>query len=69
LFLIPTAQALHASTTAVSAAIIVALLVGATAMLPIGRYLDRHGGRVLMTGSSVLATPARHGRRRTGVAA
>ncbi len=55
-FLAPTAQALHASTTAVTGAMTAALLAGAATMLPVGRYLDRHGGRGLMTGGSVLAT-------------
>lgn len=44
-FLAPTAQALHASTTAVTGAMTLALLAGAVTMLPVGRYLDRHGGK------------------------
>ena len=55
-FLAPTAQALHASSTAVTGAMTLALLAGAVTMLPVGRYLDRHGGRGLMTGGSMLAT-------------
>lgn len=55
-FLAPTAQALHASTTAVTGVMTAALLAGATTMLPVGRYLDRHGGRVLMTGGALGAT-------------
>lgn len=55
-FLAPAAQALHASTTAVTGAMTLALLAGAATMLPVGRYLDRHGGRSLMTGGSMLAT-------------
>lgn len=51
-FLTPTAQTLHASTTAMT----VALLAGAATMLPVGRHLDRHGGRSLMTGGAVAAT-------------
>jgi len=55
-FLAPTARALGASTTAVTGAMTVALLAGAATMLPVGRYLDRHGGRLLMTGGGILAT-------------
>ena len=31
-------------------------LAGAVAAVPVGRWLDRHGGRALMTGGSILAT-------------
>jgi predicted MFS family arabinose efflux permease len=55
-FLTPTAQALHASTTAATGAMTLALLAGAATMLPVGRYLDRHGARGLVTGGGVLAT-------------
>lgn len=55
-FLTPTAQALHASTTAVTGAMTLALLAGAATMLPVGRHLDRRGGRGLMTAGALLAT-------------
>jgi predicted MFS family arabinose efflux permease len=55
-FLAPTAQALHASAAAVTGAMTVALVAGAATMLPVGRHLDRHGGRALMTGGGALAT-------------
>ena len=44
-FLVPTATALHTSTTIVTGALTAALLAGALAAVPIGRWLDRHGGR------------------------
>ncbi|MFL6114938.1 MAG: MFS transporter [Catenulispora sp.] len=55
-FLIPTAAALHTSTTTVTGAMTVSLLAGAGAAVPIGRWLDRHGGRALMTAGSATAT-------------
>ncbi|MBR7828705.1 MFS transporter [Actinospica sp. MGRD01-02] len=55
-FLAPTAQALHASTTAVTGAMTLALIAGAASMLPVGRWLDRHGGRMLMTAGAIVAT-------------
>lgn len=55
-FLTPAAVALHASTTAVTGALTASLLAGALAAVPVGRWLDRHGGRTLMTGGSILAT-------------
>jgi MFS family permease len=54
-FLVPTAAALHTSTTTVTGALTVALLAGAVAAVPVGRRLDRHGGRALMTLGSLLA--------------
>src|SRR4051812_21313634 len=55
-FLVPTAVALHTSTTVVTGALAAALLAGAGAAVPVGRWLDRHGGRALMTAGSALAT-------------
>ncbi len=55
-FLLPTAVALHTSTTTVTGALTAALLAGAVAAVPVGRRLDRHGGRALMTAGSALAT-------------
>ena len=55
-FLTPAAHALGASTTAVTGAMTAALLAGAATMLPVGRHLDRYGGRLLMTGGGILAT-------------
>jgi MFS family permease len=52
----PMAASLHASTTAVTGAMTVSVLVGAGVAVPVGRWLDRHGGRALMTTGSVLAT-------------
>ncbi|GAB1689745.1 MFS transporter [Krasilnikovia sp. M28-CT-15] len=54
--LLPMAADLHASTTAVTAAMTASVLAGAVAAVPVGRWLDRRGGRVLMTTGSVLAT-------------
>jgi MFS family permease len=48
----PMAATLHTSTTAVTASI----LVGAVMAVPVGRWLDRHGGRALMTTGSLVAT-------------
>jgi MFS family permease len=55
-FLTPTAQALHVSTMVVTGAMTLALVAGAATMLPVGRWLDRHGGRMLMTSGAVAAT-------------
>lgn len=55
-FLTPMAASLRVSTTAVTGALTVSLLAGAAAALPVGRWLDRHGGRGLMTAGSVVAT-------------
>ena len=55
-FLTPMAASLHVSTTAVTGALTVSLLAGAGAALPVGRWLDRHGGRGLMTAGSLAAT-------------
>jgi MFS family permease len=55
-FLTPMRRDLAASTAQVTGALTLALLVSAIAAVPIGRWLDRHGGRSLMTGGSVAAT-------------
>jgi predicted MFS family arabinose efflux permease len=55
-FLAPTARALHTSTTTVTGALTASLLAGAAAAFPVGRWLDRHGGRALMATGSLLAT-------------
>jgi predicted MFS family arabinose efflux permease len=55
-FLVPTAAELHTSTTTVTGAWTSSLLAGAAAAFPIGRWLDRHGGRALMSGGSIAAT-------------
>jgi MFS family permease len=47
---------LSASTTAVTGALTGSILAGAACAVPVGRWLDRHGGRALMTTGSVLAT-------------
>lgn len=57
-FLIPMARDLHASSTAITAALTLAVLVAASAAIPVGRWIDRHGGRGLMLGGSILGTLA-----------
>jgi predicted MFS family arabinose efflux permease len=52
----PMAASLHASTTAVTGALTASVLAGAAMAVPVGRWLDRHGGRALMTAGSVAAT-------------
>jgi predicted MFS family arabinose efflux permease len=54
--LVPMARDLNASTTAVTGALTASVLAGAAAAIPAGRWLDRHGGRALMTGGSVAGT-------------
>ncbi len=51
--LTPIAENLHASTAAVTGAATVSILVAAAAAIPVGRWLDRHGGRAAMTAGSV----------------
>jgi len=55
-FLVPVAHDLHVSTTAVTGALTLATLVGAALAVPVGRWLDRHGGRALMATGSVAGT-------------
>jgi MFS family permease len=54
--LAPLAHDLHTSTTAVTGALTAATLAGAAAAVPVGRWLDRHGGRALMTTGSAAGT-------------
>jgi MFS family permease len=55
-FLRPMEQDLGASRVAVTGAFSVGLGVSALAALPVGRWIDRHGARGLMTAGSGLAT-------------
>src|SRR2546423_4731708 len=50
------AGALHASTATVTGALTASVLAGAAMAVPVGRWLDRHGGRALMTTGSCAAT-------------
>ncbi|MBQ1026804.1 MFS transporter [Micromonospora sp. C95] len=52
----PMAASLKGSTTAVTGALTASVLAGALVTIPIGRWLDRHGGRALMTAGSIAAT-------------
>ncbi|WBB90818.1 MFS transporter [Verrucosispora sp. WMMC514] len=52
----PMAASLDASTTAVTGALTASVLAGALMAVPVGRWLDRHGGRALMTTGSITAT-------------
>jgi MFS family permease len=52
----PMAGTLRTSTTAVTGAFTCSVLAGAVLAVPVGRWLDRHGGRALMTTGSVTAT-------------
>ncbi|WP_433334841.1 MFS transporter [Spirillospora sp. CA-294931] len=54
--LTPMRHDLNAGTTQVTAALTISLLTGAVAAVPVGRLLDRRGGRALMTTGSVAAT-------------
>jgi MFS family permease len=56
--LTPIAADLHATTAAVTGAATTSILVAAAAAIPVGRWLDRHGGRALMTGGSMLGVAA-----------
>jgi MFS family permease len=55
-FLRPMEEALGASRVAITGAFSVGLGVAALLALPVGRWLDRHGPRALMTAGSCLAT-------------
>lgn len=55
-FLIPTVRDLHTSTPVVTGALTCSLLAGAVAAVPVGRHLDRHGGRTLMSAGSITAS-------------
>ncbi|WP_249040740.1 MFS transporter [Actinoplanes teichomyceticus] len=54
--LVPIAADLHTSATAVTGAFTASVLASAVLAVPIGRRLDRHGGRALMTCGSLLGT-------------
>lgn len=54
----PIAADLHTDTAHVSAALTISVLVAAGAAIPVGRWLDRHGGRALMTAGSALGAVA-----------
>ena len=56
--LTPIAVDLHASTAAVTGAATLSILTAAAAAIPVGRWLDRHGGRALMTAGSILGVAA-----------
>ena len=45
----PIVADLHTSTTAVTGALTIAILTWAVTAVPVGRWLDRHGGRTVMT--------------------
>jgi MFS family permease len=55
-FLTPLAADLHTSTTAVTGAFTANVLTGAVFAVPVGRRLDRRGGRALMTAGSLAGT-------------
>jgi predicted MFS family arabinose efflux permease len=55
-FLTPLARDLHTSTAAITGALTTATLVGAAAAVPVGIWLDRHGGRALMSIGSIAGT-------------
>ncbi|BCJ46072.1 MFS transporter [Actinoplanes ianthinogenes] len=50
----PIAADLHTGPAAVTGALTTAILVQAGMAMPVGRWLDRHGGRALMTAGSIL---------------
>ncbi|PZG02052.1 MFS transporter [Micromonospora deserti] len=52
----PMAGALGTSTTVVTGALTASVLAGALMAIPVGRWLDRHGGHALMTAGSLAAT-------------
>lgn len=52
----PIAVTLQVSTATVTGAMTGSILAGAVMAIPVGRWLDRHGGRALMTTGSVVAT-------------
>ncbi|HEY0001940.1 MAG TPA: MFS transporter, partial [Actinoplanes sp.] len=54
IFLTPIAADLHTTTTAVTGAFTASVLASALLAVPVGRWLDRHGGRALMTAGSLL---------------
>jgi MFS family permease len=56
--LTPIAADLHATTAAVTGAMTTSIVVSAAAAIPVGRWLDRHGGRALMTAGSLVGVAA-----------
>jgi predicted MFS family arabinose efflux permease len=56
--LTPMTADLHTSTARITGALTMSVLVAAVAAIPIGRWLDRHGGRALMAAGSVLGVAA-----------
>lgn len=56
--LVPMAVDLHARTAQIAAALTISVLVAAAAAISVGRWLDRHGGRALMTTGSMLGAIA-----------
>ncbi|GIE85655.1 MFS transporter [Actinoplanes regularis] len=50
----PVAADLHTRPAAVTGALTTAILVQAAMAVPVGRWLDRHGGRALMTAGSII---------------
>jgi predicted MFS family arabinose efflux permease len=56
--LAPIAADLRASSAAVTGALTLSILVSAAAAIPVGQWLDRHGGRRLMAVGSVLGVAA-----------
>jgi MFS family permease len=55
-FLVPMQQDLGWSATALTGAYSLAVIVSGVAAIPVGRWLDRHGARSLMTAGSAAAT-------------
>ncbi|HEX6872918.1 MAG TPA: MFS transporter [Micromonosporaceae bacterium] len=56
--LTPMAADLHTGTAHITAALTISVLVAAASAIPVGRWLDRHGGRALMTAGSALGVAA-----------
>jgi hypothetical protein len=66
----PIAVTLEVSTATVTGALTGSILAGAAIAVPVGRWLDRHGGRAIMTTGSLVATgllPAGRRRHQRGV--
>lgn len=55
-FLAPMAATMRASTTAVTGVLTASLLAAAVTAVPVGRWLDCHGGRAVMTTGSLAAS-------------
>ena len=56
--LTPIAADLHTTTAAVTGAFTTSIVTSAAAAIPVGRWLDRYGGRGLMTAGSLLGVAA-----------